>query len=310
MTQNQSQTSNRQQMERRALLISSYGALTLALLGVSFSVISGSEAIMLDGLFSALGFVMALLTLYVAGLIKRPDDDVFQYGYAHFAPLVNVLKSLVMTVLCGLALFSAIGTLMSGGAPMAVGSALVYALIATMIGLGLTLYLQKVASQTASVLVALDAKGARLDMMLSAAVLASFVLGWLALGTDMEPYLDYLDPLVVTGLCLVALPVPLKVLWDNGREVLLLAPSPEVQEAVKERIAAALEEFPMDDHRIRMLKMGNVIAVTLHLRPANDYRIEGVADLDRVRVAIKDSLDPLDYEVGLDVMFVSEINRE
>ncbi|MGD8347027.1 MAG: cation diffusion facilitator family transporter [Lysobacterales bacterium] len=298
---------DRKQTEQNALRISGYGALALAVLGIGFAIHSGSKAILLDGLFSVLGFFMALMTLYVSRLVSRPDDEVFQYGYALFAPLMNVLKSLVMTVLCGFAFFSAVSTLLAGGQPMAVGSAVLYALISTLIGAGLFIYLRKVAEQTASVLVSLDAKAARLDMFLSAAVLVSFVLGWFSIGTRMERHLDLLDPLVVAGLCLVVLPVPLKVLWNNGREVLLFAPDADVQQSVKDRIESAIEGFPFEDYKIRMLKLGNVLAVTLHLRPADDFRIEGVGDLDRVRLVIEDALAPLDFEIGLDIMFVKDM---
>jgi cation diffusion facilitator family transporter len=307
MTASTKSPSDRKSRERRALRVSSYGALALAVLGIGFAVYSGSEAILLDGLFSTLGFFMALMTIRVAQLVSRPDDKVFQYGYAHFAPLINVMKSLVMTTLCCFALFSAISTLYAGGQPMAVGSALIYALVATMIGVGLFLYLRREASQTGSVLVSLDAKAARLDMFLSAAVLASFTLGWLSIGSPLERYLDYLDPMVVAGLCLVALPVPLKVLWENGREVLLLAPPAEVQELVIERIGHALADFQVEDHRIRMLKLGNVMSVTLHLRPADDFRVERIADLDRVRRKIEEALAPLELEIGLDVLFVDDM---
>ena len=299
---------DRQQQERRALRVSSVGALALAVLGIGFAIHSGSEAILLDGVFSVLGFFMALMTLYVSRLVGRPDDEVFQYGYAHFAPLMNVLKSLVMAILCGFALLSAISTLLAGGQPMAVGSALIYALLATVIGAGLFFYLREVAQRTSSVLVSLDAKAARLDMLLSAAVLASFGLGWLSLGSPMEQYLDYLDPLVVAGLCLVALPVPLKVLWESGREVLLLAPDTEIQKEVRERISGALGAFPVAEYRIRMLKLGNIMAVTLHVRPGDDYRIEGVEELDRVRKSIERALSSLNYEIGLDVMFVNDMS--
>jgi cation diffusion facilitator family transporter len=307
MSQETQQSQSRSHREQQALRVSSYGALSLAVLGIGFAVKSGSEAILLDGLFSGLGFFMALMTIYVSRLVSRPDDAVFQYGYAHFAPLMNVLKSLVMSVLCFFALFSAISTLLAGGQPLIVGIAVIYALVATLIGAGLYLYLRKVAEQTASVLVSLDAKAARLDMMLSAAVLASFALGWLSLGTAMERYLDYLDPLVVAGLCLLALPIPLKVLWENSREALLLAPDAEVQQAVKDRIAGALEALPVVDHRIRMLKLGNVMAVTLHLRLSEDYPVESVKQLDRIRFTIEDALARLDFEVGLDVMFVNDM---
>jgi len=307
MTSNPQSAKNREGLEQKALWVSSFGALLLAALGIGFALYSGSEAILLDGVFSILGFFMSLMTIYVARLVRRPDDEAFQYGYAHFAPLMNVLKSLVMATLCGFALLSAISTLRSGGQPMAVGSAVIYAAIATMTGAGLFFFLRKKAQQTGSVLVSLDAKAAQVDMFLSAAVLASFALGWFMLDTSMDRYLDYLDPLVVAGLCLVALPVPLKVLWQSGREALLLAPDPAQQNAVIERIAAALEDFPVEDHRIRMLKLGNVMSVTLHLRPAEGFRVERIADLDRVRRDIEQALATLDLEIGLDVLFIEDM---
>ena len=297
-----------QAAEERALKVSGLGAFLLAVLGIGFAIDNGSEAILLDGVFSAIGFVMALLTLKVSRLVRRPDDDVFQFGYGHFAPLINVLKSLIMSVLCVFALLSALVTLFSGGQELAVGSALLYAALATLIGIGLFAYLRSAATRSRSVLVGLDAKAARMDMLLSLTVLASFGLGWFALGTDLEPWVDYLDPGLVTLLCLVVMPVPLKILWQNGREALLLAPDAAIQELVKDRIREALEGFPVKDHRVRMLKVGNMLTVTLHLRPADDFPLAGVEDLDRVRFAIEDALATIDYDVGLNVMFVGDMS--
>lgn len=307
MTDKPNDDQDRGSLERKALRVSGFGALALAVLGIGFALYSGSEAILLDGLFSVLGFFMALMTIRVSRLVSRPDDERFQYGYAHFAPLMNVLKSSVMAILCSFALFSAIKTLLAGGQPMAVGSAVLYAAIATAFGAGLFFYLNKVADRTGSVLVALDATAAKVDMFLSAAVLASFALGWLSLGTSLERYLDYLDPMVVAALCLLALPVPLKVLWESGREVLLLAPHPDVQQDVIDKIASALEDLPVEDHRIRMLKLGNVMSVILHLRLSGDFHFERIADLDRVRRKIEQSLASLDYDVGLEVLFIDDM---
>lgn len=294
-------------IEQRALRVSSAGALVLAVMGIGFAIHSGSEAILLDGLFSALGFFMALMTLYVSRLVRRPDDDRFQYGYAHFAPLINVLKSLVMSVLCVFALLAAISTLLAGGQPMAVGSALVYALGATLLGAGLWLYLRAAARRCGSTLVSLDARAARMDMLLSAAVLASFALGWFSQGTGFERHLDYLDPMVVAVLCLISLPIPLRILWINGREALLLAPEPAVQESVIGRIESALEGFPVADHRIRMVKLGKVLGVTLHLQPADDVLLQGIAELDHIRRDIEAALVSIELEVGIDIIFTGDM---
>jgi predicted Co/Zn/Cd cation transporter (cation efflux family) len=117
----------------------------------------------------------------------------------------------------------------------------------------------------------------------------------------------YLDPGLVLLLCLLVLPVPLKILWQNGREALLLAPDAELQQSVRSVIREALKDFPVEGHRIRMLKLGNVLAVTLHLQPSPSLRINGVRDLDRVRFAIEEALEALDYDVGLNVMFVEDM---
>jgi cation diffusion facilitator family transporter len=297
----------RARAEERALKVSGAGAFLLAVLGIGFALHNGSEAILLDGIFSTLGFFMALVTLKVSRVVRRPDDEVFQFGYAHFAPLINVLKSLMMTLLCVFAGLSALATLIDGGQPLAVGSALLYAVLATLIGVGLFAYLRSAARSARSPLVALDARAARMDLFLSAVVLASFVLGWLALDTGFERWVNYLDPGLVLLLCLLVLPVPLKILWENGREALLLAPDAEIQRSVTEIIREALRDYPVADHRVRMLKLGNVLAVTLHLQPEPSLKIERVADLDRVRFAIEEALQALDYEVGLDVMFVEDM---
>jgi len=297
----------RERAEQRALRVSTAGALLLAVLGIGFAIHTGSRAILLDGVFSGLGFFMSLLTLYVSRLVHRPDDEVFQYGYAHFAPLMNVLKSFVMVALCGFALLSAISTLIAGGQEMAMGGAMLYAVLATVTGSVLFAYLRRAARQSGSVLVSLDAKAAGLDIVLSAAVLASFALGWLSLGTPLERYLDYLDPMVVAVLCLVSLPIPLKVLWENGREVLLLAPDAAIQQMVIDRIESAIVPLPISDHRIRMLKLGQVLGVTLHLRPADDFRFGSLAELDCVRRAIEGSLASLELDVGIDVVFLSDM---
>lgn len=307
MNQKLQQASDRERIEQQALRVSCAGALVLAALGIGFAMFSGSEAILMDGVFSALGFFMALMTLYVSRLASQPDDEIFQYGYAHFAPLMNVLKSLVMAVLCCFALLSAISTLLSGGQAMAIGGAVLYALIASLIGSVLFVYLIGAAKRSGSVLVSLDAKSARMDMFLSMAVLVSFGLGWLSLGKPWEHHIVYLDPLVLAILCLVMLPMPLKVLWDNGREALLLAPDPAIQQLVIERIADAIETFPVSNHRIRMLKMGNVLGVTLHLQPAETALIDGIGMLDQIRQDIEDSLASIELEVGIDVIFVGDM---
>ena len=78
--------------EQTALKWSAYRQSFMGILGIVFALLTRSEAILLDGFFSFIGFVMGLLTLRVARLVLQPDDEKFQFGYAFFEPFFNTIQ--------------------------------------------------------------------------------------------------------------------------------------------------------------------------------------------------------------------------
>ena len=279
----------------------------MMVLGLTFAFLSESEAILLDGVFSGIGFVMSLATLKVAELVTRPDDEHFNFGYAHFAPLINVVKSLLMTTLCAFAMLSSIQALLGAGRPMHLGSAALYGVVAAVGCIGITLYLKSAAKRTGSPLLSVDAGSWTIDSIMSAAVLLSFVGGYFAQATAWGEHLDYLDPAVVTLLCVVALPVPLRILWDNGREMLLIAPDRAIQDEVIERVEAALAPLPIDDCRVRMLKMGNTLNVMLHVKLAAAFDVRSIKQLDEIRATVHEALAEIDARVAVDLVFIDDM---
>ncbi len=79
--------------ERLALKLSLAGTVLLASLGIGYGLYVGSNAILLDGMFSFLSMGMTGLSLYTAYLVSKPDDRQFQFGYAHIEPLINVVNA-------------------------------------------------------------------------------------------------------------------------------------------------------------------------------------------------------------------------
>ena len=88
------------ELEKQALRISIFGYFLLGALAVFFALKSQSEAIMLDGFFNFVSFVMSLITLKVSQLLISPYDKKFQYGFMPFEPFVNVVKGLIILVVC------------------------------------------------------------------------------------------------------------------------------------------------------------------------------------------------------------------
>jgi predicted Co/Zn/Cd cation transporter (cation efflux family) len=67
-------------VERRALHLSAWATLCLGGIGVIFAWITGSDVILLDGLFNLTYFATGLFTLKVARLLEQPEDEEFPYG--------------------------------------------------------------------------------------------------------------------------------------------------------------------------------------------------------------------------------------
>jgi cation diffusion facilitator family transporter len=295
--------------ERKALRFSAVGMAVMAAAGIGFALISHSEAILLDGVFSAIGMVLALLTLKVAKIVRRPDDEHFHYGYAHFTPLLNLIKSLLMIILCVFALVSAIEAVLGGGRSLALGAAVLYGIIATFACIAAAVVLHKAAKKSGSELVSVDAKTWGIDAAISGAVLLGFLAGYLVEGTSYEIYLNYLDPMIVSILVVIAIPVPLKILWNSLKETpLMMAPPTPYQARIRARIEQALHNYPIEDHRVRILKMGNTVNILVHAKPENNFRIESFNALDDIHHHVQKALDGLPDQAVLDIVFVGDMS--
>ena len=292
--------------ERGALRLSIIGSLFFALLGLSFSLVTGSRAILLDGFFSLINLVMALVTLRVATLVQSPADERFQFGYASFEPLLNSVKGLISLLVCGFALVSAIVSLLHGGQPMEMGWGVVYAGVATLGCFAVAGLQRRRAREADSPLLEVEAKSWRIDAYLSLAVALAFGGSFLALGSRFEPFLPYVDPVVMIILVLLASPIPLKIVRQSVGELLLGAPPEEAQAAVRDRIASVTGTLPVRRVEVRMMKVGRQRAALVYVLVETGTALEGVEELDGVRRQITDELSSLEPSWVVDVLFVAD----
>ncbi len=298
---------SQQQEEKRALKLSVVGAFVMAVSGIGFFFAAKSEAILLDGVFSGIGFVLSVLTLKVSQIVLRPDDEHFHFGYAHFGPWLNVLKALLMLILCVFAVISAIDALLSGGREMQAGIAVIYGAVATTACATLALIFRRVAKNTKSALVAVDAESWYIDTLMSAAVLIAFVIGYSMQDSAYSDYVRYVDPVLVLVIVAVALPVPVRILVSSFSDLLGYAPDKELLEQLDRLFLQAVNNVDVADYRIRVLQLGSTINVLIHLRPGPAFELAGFNSLDATRDRIQQQFAEVDRNVVLDVVFVGDM---
>src|SRR5262245_28364343 len=175
----------------------------LGLLGVASGLVTGSQAIIFDGMYSFVDVVPTVVSLLVVKLIARGSSHRFQYGYWHLEPLVAVLRDSILAMACIYASVDAINTLASGGHEVEYGRAAAWAGILCVIGLSMTWFLSRRAKQFDSLMLRIDARSWIVSAALSMALLLGFVLASALHRTRFESWVPYMDAIALLTMALI-----------------------------------------------------------------------------------------------------------
>ncbi|MDO2948794.1 cation transporter [Aeromonas simiae] len=290
--------------EKQALTLSLFGCITFACFGVGYGLFVGSHAILLDGVFTLFSMGMTGLGLVTAYLVTRPDDARFQYGYAHFEPIANVINGTLILLLCLAALYGGLTTLNAGGREINLDHALLYAAVSTFFCAALYRLEAQAAERLDSELVRVDAKEWQVDTILSATLLLGFVI---AMGLEQAGYgryNRYIDPVLVSVLALCATLIPIKVLGRNLREVLKIAPEGEVQQKVQAEVEALRQRYGVECYS-HLAKSGRRFELELNILVPHGQEWS-VARQDALRQELWGRLGDTLGETWLSVCFTRE----
>jgi len=108
-------------LELRSLRFGVWANAVMALAGLSAHVLTGSSALLLDGLYSAVLVGSSFMASRICRNVVRPPDRGWPYGYEGQEALYVLFRSLVLLGVIGFGLSSAVGTLIAwwGGAVIA-----------------------------------------------------------------------------------------------------------------------------------------------------------------------------------------------
>jgi cation diffusion facilitator family transporter len=292
--------------EQRSLVVSTIGCLIIGVVGVTFSLISASQAILLDGLFNLTYCATGLFTLRVARLVQRGDDERFPYGYTYFEPLVNGLKGVLVLGISVLALFDALSALLAGGRSIAAGAAIGYGVFASTACWALAAVTHQGAKRSGSPLVRADAKNWLVNAAISSAVLLAFLGILLVRGTRFETLIPYIDPSLVVVVVLISISVPIRMAGEAVMSLLNRAPAPEIVDRTTRIVTDCLSALPVTDLFVRVLQPGRTRAVLVHVVLPTDFPINGLTDLDRIRTQVLRALQADHASTLVDVVFTAD----
>jgi cation diffusion facilitator family transporter len=293
-------------IEIRAFRISAFGFLMISVLGFIFGLRARSQAILLDGVYALVAVVMTVLAARVARLVERPSSEAFHFGYAHFEPLLNLVRGLLIFAVCAYALVTTLEVLLHGGREIDAEVGIVYTALSAVWSMGVSVYQRRLARKLGSPALAVDARTWLVDGVLYVGETGGFLVYLLLQPTALGPWLRYADPIFVLLVVGFLMKVPVQTIREAVRQVLHHAPPPEVQQEVRRRVAAALAGLPVRKTHARMVGVGRYFFVLIHAVVDEAFGARPVAELDRIRRQVEQSLREVHARVVLDVVFTAD----
>lgn len=259
----------------------------VALLGIGVGLLSGSFAIVFDGVYSLIDASMTVVALLVANLIATSTAgslrnkrlvERFTMGFWHLEPIVLGVNALLLTGAAVYALINAIDSFIAGGRELQFGRAIVYAAITVVVCVVMWLLERRANRRIGSGFVALDAKGWLMSAAITAALLVAFVLGWWVQGTGLAWITPYIDPAVLALVCVVIIPMPLGTIRQALADILLVTP-PALMAHVDAVARDVVARHGFIDHRAYVARVGRgrqielafIVPAGAPARPVEDW---------------------------------------
>ncbi|HEU4998844.1 MAG TPA: cation diffusion facilitator family transporter [Lapillicoccus sp.] len=289
--------------DQRLLLLSVWVSAGFAVVSSVWGILSGSSMIVFDGLYSFASVGLSVLAVMALRFARRGPDDRFPWGREAAEPVVVIVKAGILAALCAYAAVQGVVDIVAGGRDVEVGWAIAYAALATVVGLVVGLVLRRGAG---SDLVKAEAAEWLGDALLSALVLVGFVVALVLVRSGREDLAAYVDPAMVVLGSVVFLAVPVRLVIDGMRELLVMSPPATVLDSLQSAVDEVRERYAFDDAVLRASKVGGRVDVEIAFVVGEPSPVRTVADCDEVRSDLYARLEALGYERSMSVSFTRD----
>lgn len=273
--------------------VSVLGNAVLSLLKVIVGVLSGSLAVLSDGLDSASDVITSLVILIATPIINRPPNSKYAYGQEKAENVASTILSFVIFFMGCQMFYTAVSKIWKNEATEMPSMIAIWVTIASIVGkLLLAWYQFYQGRRVDSSMLRANAINMRNDVIISLGVL-------LGLACTFLLEMPVLDPII-------ALLIGIYIIWSaigifRDANLVLMDGLPDT--SIYNKIIKAVERVPgaSNPHRIRSSQIGNMYNIVLDIEANPHLSLKEAHHIaQQVEDSIKDSIDNV-YDIVVHV---------
>lgn len=277
----------------RTSWISMIGNGLLSAAKIVIGLISGSVAVLGDGIDSATDVVISIVMVFTARIMRRPPDKKYAYGYEKAESIATKILSLVIFYAGVQILISSVQRIFSSETADLPGMMAIYITLVSIAGkLGLSVFQFRQGKKINSSMLIANAKNMRNDVIISGSVLAGLFFGYVL----HAPVLDSVAGLVVS---IFIIRSSITVFLDSNVE--LMDGVKDV--SVYKKIFEAVDKVPgaRNAHRVRSRQVGNLYVIALDIEADGTISLNEAHKIaEDVEARIKESVEDV-YDIVVHV---------
>jgi len=287
---------------KKASWVGVAGNAVLSFLKIVIGFLSGSLAVVGDGIDSATDILTSLLTLWVARIIEKPPDARHPYGHGRAETIATRIVSFIIFY-AGLQLgISSVQSIISGTESSLPSSLAVYV---TVLSIGAKLFLAyykfKVGKKEKSSMLIADSKNMRNDVVLSVTVLAGLFLAYLL-------NFPVLDKYVALAVSVWIIKVAIEIFFEENTELMEGVPETDTYGEIFDAVQNV--KGAHNPHRTRIRKIGTFIVIDLDIEVDGKITVsEGHEIAKTVEEEIKRVVDNV-YDVLIHVEPLGNVEKD
>jgi cation diffusion facilitator family transporter len=268
----------------KASWVGIFGNAFLSAIKIIAGFVSGSLAVVADGVDSSSDIITSVITLITARLLTRPPSKKYPYGYLKADTIATKLLSFIIFFAGAQLLIVTVRRLIQGSSHEMPGKlAIVVTAISILGKLLLSLHQFRKGKQTNSSMLIANGRNMQNDVLISSSVL----LGLVFIYVFKLPILDTITALLVS---LWVLRVALNIFWETSLELMDSTKDCAIYEKIFDAIDAV--EGAHHPHRVRARNIGHKVMIAIDLEVDGALTLHEAHEIaHRVEDSIKSKID-------------------
>jgi len=251
---------------KKASWIGIIGNIVLSTAKILVGILSGSMAVIGDGIDSATDIVMSLITLFAAKIMTRPPDAEHPYGYGRAETVATKLLSFMIFFAGAQFMISTISRFQRIESLQKPDIAAVYVILASVAGkLVLSRVQHNMAQKSGSAMIGAIAKNMQNDILISLAVL-------LGLAFTFMMDLPIMDLLTALGISIWVMKSAFSIFMETSSEVMEKTKDLSIYDALFEIVSSV--EGAHHPHRTRVRKFGDLLYIDIDIEVDGDLKVK------------------------------------